>query len=294
MSITDQYEDLLKYIRNHPEFRERLREALFLDEYVRRSDLIEIVTELKHLREDMNRELALLREDSNKRFEAQTKELALLREDSNKRFEEHSNEMKSLAKELARLREESSRRFEEHSNEMKSLAKELARLREESSRRFEELLQYMERRFTLLSAELAEFSSKSGHQREAEIRQFLIEFLKSQNLPVEKIKHYRIIDEKGVVFRVNYVTDVDIYYESENGVWLFELKASVDHNDVFHFNKICQLFELAYKKEVRRKIISCYKITDEGKVEADVLGIEVWLAEITKGEFIRPSELLDN
>jgi hypothetical protein len=257
----DQFESIIDYIAEHQDYREKLLDALKPDILVDRNEFREALDEIKQLRVDFNTRFEEQTKTFNTRFEEQTKTF-------NTRFEEQTKTFNT--------------RFEEHSNEIKQLRIDFNTRFEEQNKlydqKFEKLISEMNKGFEFMKSELNEFSGKYGYLRENEIRRFLREFLSAQGISVDKIKHHQIIDEKGIVFREGYITEIDLYYEHQDGVWAIEIKASVDERDVFHFNKVCDLLTKRYKKTILKKIITCHQIDEKAENDSKHSNIEIWLA----------------
>ncbi len=126
-------EELLKLLEEDREFRYAVAGLLGFREILERlerhqAELEKLWSELKKLREDMNRG-----------FERRDEELARLRRDMFEGFKRHDEEFEKIWREIERLREDMNKGFARHDEELAKLREDFNRHAAESNRRFESL-----------------------------------------------------------------------------------------------------------------------------------------------------------
>ena len=101
----------------------------------------------------------------------------------------------------------------------------------------------------------------------------------------------QVIDQKGVVFAKGYITDIDLYLEKDNEVWVFEFKANCDRFDMFGSHKVCELLVEEDGKKVTRKILACFSFENGMDIDADRFDIEIWKPKTRVPGFVFPIDL---
>ncbi|MGQ4915345.1 MAG: PD-(D/E)XK nuclease family protein [Candidatus Asgardarchaeia archaeon] len=253
-----------------------------------RKETNELLAEIKALREETRSvwiELTRLREDFNKRFDAHEREMTelrketnelrketirlreemlRLREDFNKRFVAHEREMAELRKEttklheeLARLREDFNKRFEAHEREMIKLREETNELRREMIKLREDFNKgMMELKITVNA-----LGARWGIMSEETFRNALRGILEKRfNV---KIKKWEAYDEKGIVFNIPSIIDIDVAIINKIDT-LIEIKSHVRKSDVATLLRKAELYKEVTGKEPKLIIVTPF-IEDKAK-----------------------------
>jgi hypothetical protein len=140
-------------------------EGMLAHQFPPRDEFIQLLNEVKLLREDTNRRfeqvdqrfeqverrIELLQTEMNQRFEQVEKRIDLLHAEMNQRFEQVEQRIELLQNEVKLLREDTNQRFEEME---KRFEKRIELLQTEMNRRFEKMEKRFEKRFELLQEEM--------------------------------------------------------------------------------------------------------------------------------------------
>ena len=239
-----------------------------------RKETNELLAEIKALREETRSvwiELTRLREDFNKRFDAHEREMTELRKETN----ELRKETIRLREEMLRLREDFNKRFEAHEREMAELRKEttklheeLARLREDFNKRFEaherEMIKLREdfnKGMMKLKITVNALGARWGIMSEETFRNALRGILEKRfNV---KIKKWEAYDEKGIVFNIPSIIDIDVAIINKIDT-LIEIKSHVRKSDVATLLRKAELYKEITGKEPKLIIVTPF-IEDKAK-----------------------------
>jgi len=207
-----------------------------------RKETNELLAEIKALREETRSvwiELTRLREDFNKRFDAHEREMTELRKETN----ELRKETIRLREEMLRLREDFNKRFEAHEREM-------IKLREDFNKGM------MELKITVNA-----LGARWGIMSEETFRNALRGILEKRfNV---KIKKWEAYDEKGIVFNIPSIIDIDVAIINKIDT-LIEIKSHVRKSDVATLLRKAELYKEITGKEPKLIIVTPF-IEDKAK-----------------------------
>ncbi|EWG06651.1 MAG: hypothetical protein ASUL_08559 [Candidatus Aramenus sulfurataquae] len=248
-------EDLVQRILNDPKLLSALADKVY--ERIRDDVIIKKIEELEKVVRAFQDEMARMREEFEKRFEANQHEMARMREEFEKRFEANQEENRKIWQELARMREEFEKRFEANQEENRKIWQEIK----------------------LLRIAFSSFTSRAGRHIEKTIMELYKEALKLHGVDPSKVKHGKITDEKGIVYKGR-TYEVD-FYETNDYVYLFEVKNFADEGAIEQLDIREKLFTSMYNKPVKKFLIAN---TIEAKVkrEAEQRGITVIAGLVVK------------
>jgi len=272
----------------------RFLKALETDEEFRlavaaKLGLLEILNELRRLREDFNRLYAKGLEH-DRRFEVIEKKLL----EHDKRFESIENELKKLREDLNRHVQESSKRFEaierkllehdrrfeaierkllEHDKRFEAIEKKLeehSRLLKEHGERIERL----ERAVGELKAAIGGLGQRMGRDLEKLILNLYRDAIQRFDIDIDRVEKMSIRDVEGRYLHRGAKIELDIYM-SDRVTYLIEVKSLVDEEDVEWFNTKCSIFARELGLTSYRKMIVAVNIARQALERARDLGIDV-------------------
>jgi len=245
----------LKTLEVDPEFRLAVAGLL---------GLREILEELRELREDFNKFVAMQEErwaENNKRWE-----------EAYKRFE-------AIETELARLREEFNRRWEENNKRWLENEKKW----EEAYKRFErieailakhsEAIAELARAVGELKATIGSIGRRWGRDLELTVLNLYRDMLEKLGVEVERIEKLSIRDYEGKYLQRGAKIEIDIYV-SDKVTYLIEVKSFVDEDDVEWFNTKCEIVARERKLSSYRKLLVAVNIVREALERARELGVD--------------------
>ncbi|MCI2414769.1 MAG: DUF3782 domain-containing protein [Candidatus Aramenus sp.] len=290
-------EDLLQRILNDPQLLSALADRVY--ERIREDVVIKKIEELEKVVKAIQDEIAKMREEFEKRFlalEEENKriwqEIAKMREEFEKRFEEMNKRFEEYDKKFWEIHEETKKIWQEiqaTKEENKRIWQEIAKMREEFEKRFEEMNKRFEanqeenrkiwHEIKLLRIAFSSFTSRAGRYIEKTIMELYKEALKLHGVDPSKVKHGKIVDEKGIVYKGR-TYEVD-FYETNDYVYLFEVKNFADEGAIEQLEIREKLFASMYNKPVKKFLIAN---TIEAKVkrEAEERGITVIAGLVVK------------
>jgi len=226
-------------------------EGMLAHQFPPRDEFIQLLNEVKLLREDTNRRFELLQAEMNQRFEQVERrieqveeriellqnEVKLLREDTNQRFEEV--EMR-FEKRFDLLQEEMNRRFDEEKRERLDIKRRLIKV--------ESTVNRMDEKITQFDAWLKLVTGNVGDKRGQEAEQLfalgLRYGLKRSDIKPETIQlRCQFVDTEGIVFpKKGKFIEVDIMAE-DGKLSVFEVKTTAVDTDVMTFARKVQLIQ---------------------------------------------------
>jgi hypothetical protein len=163
------------------------------------------------------------------------------------------------------LQKEMGDRFEalqkEMDNRFVALQKEMDDRFTKMDERFEKINLRMEKGFAelgeaikILNISINRIESKEGRLIEKVILDILKEAFILEDINPKNIQKVSIEDESGEIFFPGYQTDVDIVARNGN-IYIFEIKATVDHHDIAHFLQNTKLYEHVTGKKITKAYI---------------------------------------
>jgi hypothetical protein len=120
---------------------------------------------------------------------------------------------------------------------------------ERMDKRFNTMQEQMDKRFDEVYTEIKHvqvsidsLGDRSGKALENTILELLRAQLVENHVDYNSIEREELFDEDGVVFHVNYRTDIDVVAK-DGTISLFEIKYRADQRDIAHFLKVAELYE---------------------------------------------------
>ncbi|MHA1266814.1 MAG: hypothetical protein ACTSRS_16375 [Candidatus Helarchaeota archaeon] len=232
-------------------------------------------------------DIKFLIESMNKRFEAVDKRFEELIELMDKRFEAVDKRFEAMDKRFEAM----DKRFEAMDKRFEAVDKRFEELIELMDKRFEAVdkrfeavdkrFEAVDKRFEAvinsikdLTLSVSRIESKEGILFEKTVLELMKETLQLENIDPSKIRKEYLYDLKGVVFHRDYATDIDVLVENDN-LYLVEVKATANRQDVEHFLQNIRLYEQVTGKKVTRPLLIALRIFLDAKGIADRYGIRV-------------------
>jgi hypothetical protein len=206
-----------------------------------------LLNELKKLREDFQ----IFVKEQEKRWEENEKRWI----ENEKRWEEAFKRFEAIEKKLA-----------EHSNI----------LREHSMRfdRIEERLIEHDKSLARLEVVLGHFGGRWGRSMERMVLEIFREVLEERGIEPGKVEKFEYIDSDGRYYKKGARIEVDIYVHN-NKLYLIEVKALAEYEDVEHFHDIAQAVEKILGRKADKLILITVDIFNDALKRAEELGIDV-------------------
>ena len=209
-------------------------------------------------------------------FETLLNELKKLREDfltfvniQEKRWEE--NEKRWI---------ENEKRWEEVFKRFEAIEKKLAEhsniLREHSMRfdRIEERFIEHDKSLARLEVVLGHFGGRWGRSMERMVLEIFREVLEERGIEPGKVEKFEYIDSDGRYYKKGARIEVNIYVHN-NKLYLIEVKALAEYEDVEHFHDIAQAVEKILGRKADKLILITVDIFNDALKRAEELGIDV-------------------
>jgi hypothetical protein len=216
-------QNLPRLLRERPEVRHELW-GIMLEAFPSRQEFMELLQEMRALREDMNQRFQEVREDTNQRFQE-------LREDTNQRFQE--------------LRQDMDRRFEAVDRRFEAIIEEL--------RHHSQQISDVQREFREMRVGLSSLGIRVGYGLEEAIRGVVEEFA-GESFPFAERLVLR--DQSGEVYGVA-GADVEFDLYAHNGrAYLVEVKSHLKSGDVLIFDKKIKFAERQLARQVIPLVIA--------------------------------------
>jgi hypothetical protein len=212
-------QNLPRLLREHPEVRHELW-GIMLEAFPSRQEFMELLQEMRALREDMNQRFQELREDTNQRFQE-------LRQDMDRRFEAVD------------------RRFEAVDRRFEAIIEEL--------RHHSQQISDVQREFREMRVGLSSLGIRVGYGLEEAIRGVVEEFA-GESFPFAERLVLR--DENGEVYGIaGAEVEFDLY--AHNGrAYLVEVKSHLKSGDVLIFDKKIKFAERQLARQVIPLVIA--------------------------------------
>jgi hypothetical protein len=213
-----------------------------------------LLNELKRLREDFQAFVKL----EEKRWE-----------ENDKRWEENERRWRENEK----MWEEAFKRFEAIE---KTLAEHSNILREHSMRfdRIEERLMEHDKSLARLEVVLGYFGGRWGRSMERMVLEIFREVLEERGIEPGKVEKFEYIDSDGRYYKKDARIEVDIYVH-DNKLYLIEVKALAEYEDVEHFHDIAQAVEKILGRKADKLILITVDIFNDALKRAEELGVDI-------------------
>jgi len=240
-------------------------ERVVSEKYAAKSDLAQILQEIKILREEMNlrfeaneRRFEALQKNMNLRFEASERRFEALREYMDQRFDEHDRRI-----------EANTRSIEANTRSIESLKEDMNQRFEDMNRRFDRVEQNFDDLKSWVGVVVGGFQNRAGRSLENAMAGMLRLALKKPDVREEMIQVRRKLpDHKGVMGVPGKQFEFDILVQ-DSEVIAFEVKSGSDVEMVEYFAQKRPIVESAFPdKQVKMVFITL--APDESIAEACV------------------------
>jgi len=251
-----------------------------------------IEDEIKKLYEQQSKILEKLGEMSNKidehgkALEDNKRELSSLHgeiQGVRQELEDHKKGMSSLQSEVQGVRQI----LEDHKNKLENINRNLkdhTKILEDHTQRFtnvEGKLQTIEKSIVGLERVIGTYTSMSDHEFEKTMMELYKEALEIHGVDPNKVKHGKIIDERGVTGHKGLEYKVDFYEVTDSEVYVFEVKTYGDKGAVEQLLDRKLLFESQGKK-VTKMFLVCHVIDEQDKKFTEQYGVIVITGEVKR------------
>jgi len=234
---------LPQLLRDEPEIVTTL-EGIIAHQLPRRDEFARLADEFaKQQHFDLTQQLGLLRDEMNLRLDRQ---FDLLHEEMEQRFESQREEIELLREEVKLLRVEMDRRFEQVDQRFEQAHHDHLDIKRrvikvESSQ--ETLIKKVSGLETWLKFVTGNLGTEKGQTLEDMFAVALRYGLNNSDIAPESIQlRQDLVDTEGVVFKKNYVTEVDLIAEDGKFI-VFEVKATAKRSDVDFFGLKVELVQ---------------------------------------------------
>jgi hypothetical protein len=240
-------------------------ERVVSEKYAAKSDLAQILQEIKILREEMN----LRFEASERRFEALQKNMdsrfEALREDMNQRFDGHDHRIEANTRSI----EANTRSIETNTRSIETNTRSIESLKDEMNQRFDRIEQKFDDLKSWVGVVVGGFQNRAGQSLENAMAGMLRVALKRPDVREEMIQVRRKLpDHKGVMGVPGKQFEFDILVQ-DSEVIAFEVKSGSDVEMVEYFAQKRPIVESAFPdKQVKMVFITL--APDESIAEACV------------------------
>ncbi|MHA1322275.1 MAG: DUF3782 domain-containing protein [Candidatus Helarchaeota archaeon] len=204
-------------------------------------------------------DIKLLIASMSQRFEAVDKRFEELIASMNQRFEAVDKRFEAVDK-----------RFEAVDKRFEELIASMNQRFEAVDKRFEAVMDSIKE----LALSISRIESKEGLYFEKTVLQLMKKALQLENIDPSKIRKEYLYDGEGLVFYKNYSTDIDVLVENDN-LYLVEVKATANKQDVDHFLQNIRLYEHVKGKKVTQPLLIALRIFLNAKGLAEQHGIHV-------------------
>ena len=185
------------------------------------------------------------------------------------RFAQLEEEFKKLAERQQRLEE----RFAQLEERQQRLEERFAELME-GQRRLEKSVEGLKRSVGALGRRL-------GMRMEGLIREIYRDLLEEHGIKPLSVQRLQYVDVDGRYIARGAVIEIDIYVHDDE-VWLLEVKAYAEPDDVLWFHEKTRVAERILGKSATRRMLLAIEATKDAKEMASKLGVELLAGEIVE------------
>ncbi len=185
------------------------------------------------------------------------------------RFAQLEEEFKKLAERQQRLEE----RFAQLEERQQRLEERFAELME-GQRRLEKSVEGLKRSVGALGRRL-------GIRMEGLIREIYRDLLEEHGIKPLSVQKLQYVDVDGRYIARGAVIEVDIYVHDDE-LWLLEVKAYAEPDDVLWFHEKTRVAERILGKSATRRMLLAIEATKDAKEVASKLGVELLAGEIVE------------
>ncbi|BBL47999.1 MULTISPECIES: DUF3782 domain-containing protein [Metallosphaera] len=293
----DLKEEILRLLREDPEFRREVMELLGLapNEMRELKELVRQLTEVVNKLVEGQAKIETRSSEAQKRSEERLTRLESAVEklaEAQKRSEERLTRLESAVEKLAEAQKRSEERLTRLESAVEKLAEAQKRSEErltrlesaveklaEAQKRSEERLTRVEENLVRLERKVGNIGARWGIDQEEVVREFMAEVFKQEGFDVSLLSSYTYVDEQGVFGEKGDVYEVDIL--KRNGTtYLIEVKAYAQPKDVSRFNHTCYVVSKVLKLENPVKMMLANVVTQKAVERAKNLGIRLIYGEV--------------
>jgi hypothetical protein len=249
-------------------------EGILAQQFPRRDEFARLLDEFALLREDSNQRFNELREDTNRRSDE-------LREDMNRRFEQVDRRFEQVDQrfeqvdqrfeQVDRRFEQMDQRFEQMHQTQLELKRNMLKLREGQ----ETLLNRIEGQSKWQKLNLGMLGSDKGERLEDMFAEALRYGLNNPDIIADQIQlRQPLFDPDGQVFRPNYATEIDLITENHRRT-VFEVKASAKVDDIYLFSLKVKLVALQNPEKPVHGVFICLGASEAVQQQGSEYGLEV-------------------
>lgn len=179
--------------------------------------------------------------------------------------------------EMGRKHDDLAKRVDDGFEQVDRRFEQVDRRFEQVDRRFEQVdsrFDAIETAIKDLALSINRIESKEGRSFQNTVLELMAETLRLEKVDPSTIRSENLSDPEGIVFFAGYTTDIDVLLENEN-LYLVEIKAKANRDDVAHFLQNIALYEKRTGKTVTRPILVALRINESAKLLAESQSIRV-------------------
>jgi hypothetical protein len=279
---------LPEILRQEPEIGTAI-EGILAQQFPKRDEFARLLDEVALLREDSNQRFDELREDTNRRFdelrEDTNRRSDKLREDTNRRSDELREDMNRRFEQVDQRFEQMHRRFEQVDQRFEQVDQRFEQMHRTQLELKRNMLQLQEGQKTLLNRidgqskwqklNLGMLGSDKGERLENMFAEALRYGLNNPDIIADQIQlRQPLFDPDGQVFRPNYATEIDLITENHRRT-VFEVKASAKVDDVYLFALKVELVALQNPEKPVHGVFICLGASEEVQQHGAEYGLEM-------------------
>ncbi len=198
-------------------------------------------------------------------------EIALLREDTNQRFNELREDMNQRFEQVDQRFEQVDRRFNDMHRTQLGIKRDILQLQEGQTR----LLKQMEGQEKWLRLTLGELRNDKGEILEDMFAEALRYGLNNPDIVADQIQlRQPLFDPDGQVFRKHFATEIDVITDNHQRT-VFEVKASASVDEVYLFSLKVKLVTLQNPDKPVHGVFICLGASEVVQQQGAEYGLEV-------------------
>jgi len=246
---------LPEILRQEPEVSMTI-EGILAQQFPRRDEFARLLDEIALLREDTNRRFNESREDMNRRFEQ-----------VDQRFEQVDQRFEQVDQRF----EQVDRRFNDMHRTQLGIKRDILQLQEGQTR----LLKQMEGQEKWLRLTLGELRNDKGEILEDMFAEALRYGLNNPDIVADQIQlRQPLFDPDGQVFRKHFATEIDVITDNHQRT-VFEVKASASVDEVYLFSLKVKLVTLQNPDKPVHGVFICLGASEVVQQQGAEYGLEV-------------------
>jgi len=260
---------LPEILRQEPEVSMTI-EGILAQQFPRRDEFARLLDEIALLREDTNQRFNELREDMNQRFEQVDQRF----EQVDQRFEQVDQRFEQVDQRFEQVDqrfEQVDRRFNDMHRTQLGIKRDILQLQEGQTR----LLKQMEGQEKWLRLTLGELRNDKGEILEDMFAEALRYGLNNPDIVADQIQlRQPLFDPDGQVFRKHFATEIDVITDNHQRT-VFEVKASASVDEVYLFSLKVKLVTLQNPDKPVHGVFICLGASEVVQQQGAEYGLEV-------------------